>query len=273
MKFNVIGAGHLGQVLARLLVERAGWQLQDVCNRSLASSAAAIDFIGCGQALASLDDLRPAAVTMLSVVDDQILACCEQLAQGKSIDNGILFHCSGALPSTLMQVARSRNCLLASVHPIRSFADPQQALTRFEGTFCGIEGDAAALAGLQAALDAIGARGVLIDANAKTLYHAAAVFACNYLNTLTDIAFRTWQAAGVPPEQARELAQPLMQQTLDSIFRLGPAQALSGPIARGDRATVERQQAALTAWDPAIGQLYQVLAEHTTELAKRKKPA
>ncbi len=268
--FNIIGAGHVGQVLARLLVERAGWQIQDVCNRSLESSAAAIDFIGSGRALAHLADLRPAQVTLLTVSDDQILPCCEQLSQGVSIDNGILLHCSGALASTIMQAARQRHCLLASVHPIRSFADPTQALAQFEGTFCGIEGDAAALAGLQAALSAIGARSVLIDATAKTLYHAAAVFACNYLNPLIDIALRTWQAAGVTPEQARELAQPLAQQTLDNIFRLGPAQALSGPIARGDWATVARQQAALAAWDPAVGQLYQVLAEHTAELAKRK---
>ena len=81
---------------------------------------------------------------------------------------------------------------------------------------------------------------------------------------------RTWQAAGVTPEQARPLAQPLAQQTLDNIFRLGPAQALSGPIARGDWATVARQHTALAAWDPAVGQLYQLLAEHTAELAKRK---
>ena len=270
MTFNIIGAGHVGQVLARLLVERAGWQLQDVCNRSLKSSAAAVDFIGSGRALAHLADLSPAAVTLLGVNDDQIIPCCEQLAQGGSIDNAILFHCSGALPSTVMQAARSRHCLLASVHPIRSFADPVQALAQFEGTFCGIEGDAAALDVLQPALASIGARGVAIDAAAKTLYHAAAVFACAYLNSLIDIALRTWQAAGIAPEQARELAQPLAQQTLDNIFRMGPAQALSGPIARGDWNTVARQHAALTAWDPAVGQLYQVLAEHTAELAKRK---
>ena len=268
MKFNVVGAGQVGQVLARLLITRAGWQLQDVCNRSLASSLGAIGFIGSGQAAAQLADLRWAQVTLLAVSDDQIAPCCEQLAQGTSIEHSILFHCSGALASSELKAAC--HSLLASVHPIRSFADPNLALAQFDGTFCGVEGNAAALAVLQPAFSALGARCVAIDANAKTLYHAAAVFACNYLNPLIDIALRTYQAAGVSPEQALQLAQPLAQQTLDNIFRLGPAKALTGPVARGDWATVARQQAALTAWEPAVGQLYQVLAEHTAELAQRK---
>lgn len=274
MKFNVVGAGHVGQVLARLLIERAGWQLQDVCNRSLASSLRALDFIGSGHAVAHLADLRPAKVTLLAVSDDQIAPCCAQLAKGTSIKQstsiaqGIVFHCSGALASSELRAAS--HSLLASIHPIRSFAERHLALAQFEGTFCGVEGDAAALAQLLPAFSAMGARCVAIDASAKTLYHAAAVFACNYLNPLIDIALRAYQAAGVSPEQALQLAQPLAQQTLDNIFRLGPAKALTGPVARGDWATVARQQAALTAWDPAVGQLYQALAEHTAQLARAR---
>jgi predicted short-subunit dehydrogenase-like oxidoreductase (DUF2520 family) len=68
---------------------------------------------------------------------------------------------------------------------------------------------------------------------------------------------------------ARELARPLAIETLENVFRLGPRAALSGPIARGDVATVARQQAALDGWDPATGSLYRALAEATTSLAGR----
>jgi predicted short-subunit dehydrogenase-like oxidoreductase (DUF2520 family) len=69
---------------------------------------------------------------------------------------------------------------------------------------------------------------------------------------------------------ARELARPLATETLANVFRLGPETALSGPIARGDGATVARQQAAVDAWDPATGALYDALATATWDLARRK---
>jgi predicted short-subunit dehydrogenase-like oxidoreductase (DUF2520 family) len=106
-----------------------------------------------------------------------------------------------------------------------------------------------ALALLVPAFEAIGARPVPSTPAAKTVYHAASVFASNYLVTVLDAALRAYQAAGVPADVARELARPLATETLANVFRLGPEAALSGPIARGDAATVARQQAAVTAWD------------------------
>jgi predicted short-subunit dehydrogenase-like oxidoreductase (DUF2520 family) len=154
---------------------------------------------------------------------------------------------------------------------VRSFADPGAVAMAFAGTFCGIEGDPAALAVLGPAFEAIGARLVPIDAAAKTVYHAASVFASNYLVTVLDAALRAYQAAGIPEAVARELARPLASETLANVFRLGPEAALSGPIARGDHATVERQQAAVAGWDAATGQLYAALADATVDLARRKR--
>jgi predicted short-subunit dehydrogenase-like oxidoreductase (DUF2520 family) len=88
-----------------------------------------------------------------------------------------------------------------------------------------------------------------------------------------DAALRAYQAAGIPEEVARELARPLATETLANVFRLGPETALSGPIARGDAATVARQQAAVEAWDPATGALYEALATATWDLARRRPPS
>ena len=109
-----------------------------------------------------------------------------------------------------------------------------------------------------------------IDASAKTVYHAAAVFASNYLVTVLDAALRAYQAAGIPEAVARELARPLAQESLSNVFRMGAADALSGPIARGDFATVQRQQAAVSAWDAEAGALYAALVPPTAALAGRK---
>jgi predicted short-subunit dehydrogenase-like oxidoreductase (DUF2520 family) len=267
---NIVGAGHVGRALGRLFHLRGVFAVQDVLTRSIGSAQAAVDFIGAGHARDAIDGLRPASVWMLAVSDDRIAEVAGQLAARGDLQGAVVFHCSGAKASSELDALRAAGTLTASVHPVRSFADPAQVAAAFDGTFCGVEGDKAALALLNPAFTAIGARTVPIDASAKTVYHAASVFASNYLTTVLDAALRAYQAAGIPADVARELARPLALETLSNVFRLGPETALSGPIARGDGATVARQQAAVNAWDAATGALYEALATATWDLARRK---
>ncbi|MTV39123.1 Rossmann-like and DUF2520 domain-containing protein [Duganella radicis] len=266
---NLVGAGHVGRVLGKLLSAQ-GYAVRQVLTRSAASARQAVAFIGAGGAIADYAQLQPAAIHVLAVGDDQIVPACEALARAVPLSGSIVFHCSGALASDRLQAARDAGALVASVHPIRSFADPSAVAAQFAGTFCGIEGDEGALAVLTPALQAIGAQPVPINAEAKTVYHAAAVFASNYLVTVLDAALRAYQAAGVPEPVARQLAQPLASESMANVFRLGAAAALSGPIARGDMVTVARQQQAVSAWDEETGALYRALVAPTTALARRK---
>jgi predicted short-subunit dehydrogenase-like oxidoreductase (DUF2520 family) len=266
---TVIGAGHVGRALGRLFHEARAFAIADVLARSLPSAQRGVDFIGAGRAVGDHADLGPADVYLLAVTDDQIVPACAALAQ-RSLAGAIVVHCSGAQSSGALEAARQAGAHVASVHPIRSFADPGGVVAGFAGTFCGVEGDDDALAVLVPALEAIGARPVTIDASAKTVYHAAAVFASNYLVTVLDAALRAYQAAGIPEGVARELARPLAQESLSNVFRMGAADALSGPIARGDFATVQRQQAAVSAWDAEAGALYAALVPPTAALAGRK---
>lgn len=269
---NLVGAGHVGRALGRLFHARAVFSVQDVLTRTPASAHAAVAFIGAGRVVEGMADLRPAAVWMLAVADDQIAPVARTLLQAGVIDQGAtVFHCSGAKASNELAPLANAGARVASVHPVRSFADPEAVAANFDGTFCGVEGDADALALLLPAFTAIGARTVALDPAAKTVYHAASVFASNYLVTVLDAALRAYQAAGIPPEVARELARPLAGETLANVLRLGPELALSGPIARGDAATVARQQAAVSAWDAPAGQLYEALASATWDLARRKQ--
>lgn len=270
-RLTVVGGGHVGRVLGRLFAARGAFALQDIVARSAASAERAAAFIGGGAPVVAGGALRPADVYMLSVTDDQIAPACEALAAAVPLQGAVVFHCSGALASDRLAAARAAGAYVASVHPIRSFADVDAVAAGFAGTFCGVEGDQPALDLLLPTLVAIGARAVPIDPAAKTVYHAAAVFASNYLVTVIDAALRAYQAAGIPEDVARELARPLALESMENAFRLGAAPALSGPVARGDMATVQRQQAAVTAWDAATGQLYQALVAPTVALAERKR--
>jgi predicted short-subunit dehydrogenase-like oxidoreductase (DUF2520 family) len=270
---NIVGAGHVGRALGRLFAQAGVFEVRDVLTRGQASALEAVRFIGQGRAVDSIAQLRPATAWMLAVGDDQIAPVCQALAQSGLLQGATVFHCSGAKASSELRAAADAGASVASVHPVRSFADPQAVAADFGGTFCGIEGQAGALALLGPAFEAIGARLVPIDAAAKTIYHAGSVFASNYLTTVLDAALRCYQAAGVPQEVARELARPLASETLANVLRLGAEQALSGPVARGDMATVARQQAALADWDGPTGALYAALAAATGALAGRRGKA
>lgn len=266
---NTIGAGKVGQVLARLLHQYRVWMPSQICNRSIDSAQAAADFIGAGQVVAGSAQMDAADIWMLSVPDDQIVATCDALAEKFNTDS-IVFHCSGAKSSTILQSAIRAGAAVASVHPVRSFADVRQSAEQFVGTICSVEGDPRALAVLMPALQAIGAKTVQISAESKLLYHAGSVFASNYLVSLMDIALHAYQAAGIPEDIALAMAAPLARQSLENALTMGTARALTGPIARGDMDTVHQQQQTVAQWNVDAGDVYAAMMPPTIALAARK---
>ena len=268
---SIIGSGHLAKTLGRLWPQHGDVDLRDVLSRSLTRADAACRFIGDGTPIVEYAALRPVDIYLIATPDDQIAGCCEQLAASNLLRPGVVvFHCSGALPSTVLSPAKTCGALIASIHPVRSFASPEQVALSFAGTWCGVEGDEAALVLLRPLFIGIGAQLVDIDTAAKTVYHAAAVFACNYLVTLLDVALQAYGHAGIPQSVAMQMMAPLVTKTVEQAFTAGTAAALSGPIARGDMATVEKQQQAVAAWDADKGALYALLAAETMALAQRK---
>ncbi|MDB5772316.1 MAG: Oxidoreductase protein [Burkholderia sp.] len=268
---NIIGCGNVGKTLGRLWSRNDTYLVQDVLNRSIESAQSAVAFIGSGRAVGEYADLRPADITMIAASDDQILKCGEKLVHsGRLSPDTIVFHCSGALRSSALQSA-VHGAAVASVHPIRSFAAPEQIANDFTGTYCGVEGDPRAVDILTQGFAAIGARMVPINGDFKIIYHSAAVFACNYLVTLLDVAQQAYAKAGIPPEVALKLMEPLVRETVDNVFRLGPANALTGPIARGDLATAVKQYREVRNWNKWYARLYKQMGKLTAGLALRRR--
>lgn len=271
LTLNIVGCGKVGKTLARLWHEAGIVTVQDVLNRSSASAQAAVDFIGAGRAVDQMHDLRAADLVLLGTPDDLLSACATELAASQKLSaRCTLFHCSGALPSTVLAPLRAAGAAIASVHPVRSFAQPEKVVREFAGTWCGVEGDAAALAVLAPLFERIGARFVVIDGERKVLYHAGAVFASNYLVTLLDAAVQAYGKAGIAPEIALQMMAPLVRETAENVLQTGPEKALTGPIARGDVGTVIRQYRAVHEMDHRYGSLYRQLGKLTWQLARRR---
>lgn len=272
LTLNIIGAGRVGRAFARLFHEFDHFQIGSICTRNAITGLQAANFIGVGQVVSDLRAAVGADVWMLTVPDDDIQVLSNLLLEEEILKpHSIVFHCSGSKSSSILQGLRDAGHYAASIHPVRSFASPEAVVADFAGTFCGVEGDPEALAILVPAFEAIGARILQINTEHKLRYHAASVFASNYLVTLIDIALNAYQAAGLSPEMAAALAKPLAQKTLENVFNTSAEQALTGPIKRGDFETVERQLADLAMWNQHAASLYQAFIDPTKELATRLK--
>lgn len=269
---NIIGCGKLGRTLGKLWQQTRQLEIQGILNSTLESGAEAVDFIGAGTAYNTITEMPAAAFWLIATPDAQIEASAKLLATHPGINaNTLVFHCSGALTSeTLSHALGSKTELIASIHPVHSFASPQHSVEQFSGCHCAYEGEENALHNLQPLFSAIGAQLFSIDAQHKTHYHAASVIACNYLVALLDASLTCFEKAGVSRNQAQQLLLPLVQQTAENCLERSPEEALTGPIARGDSNTVEKQLEVLSD-TPTIQLLYQVLGRQALEVVRKKE--
>lgn len=267
----LIGPGRLGSALAHVL-QKGGYPLTAVVGRTRETALAACRFIGCPASLAATraQTALKARIILLTVPDARIapLSRVLQKQPGWRPDT-LLIHCSGLLPAAIMRHPPASVRAL-SVHPLLPFADSAAAVRQLPGCPCALEGDAAALPVGRALIETWGGRTFQIPTAAKSLYHTAAALASNYLVTLLAQARDLLCEQGIPQDQALELFRPLVHATLDNINRLGPEEALTGPIVRGDAQTVTAHLDALAERDDiGLLQLYRQLGELTVSLATR----
>ncbi len=271
VKFTVIGAGKVGTALARLLV-RAGYEFVGAASRSLESARAACAFAGAGTATVDGAELAGAAdLVFITTPDDVIRAVCDELAGSRAFSPGsVVAHCSGALPSTILEAAREAGAHVGGMHPMQSFATAEQAVHILPGSCCCIEGDPQAVPVLEGVARALEARVLTIATEDKPLYHAAGCVASNYLVALENAALDLARAAGIDRAEALRSLLPLIRGTVSNLEAVGIPQALTGPIARGDVETVRRHVEAIEARTPELMALYRVLGRETVKVALAK---
>lgn len=268
---SIIGCGHLGRSLGRVWTKNQLLRVETVLNRSSQSAREAVSFLGQGRAVSDFSELASSDFIMISASDDAILACCERLALSKTLKPGVIvFHCSGSQPSSLLEPAKKGGALVASLHPLRSFADPMASADTFSGTPCGIEGDPAACEALSRLITGSGGSVFNLTPETKHFYHAGTVMMCNYLTVLIEAGLQCYEKAGISQKQGLELSKPILEETLANNFKLSPLGALTGPISRGDSQVVLKQFEALEGLNPQLSDLYKAAGLLALELSKKK---
>ena len=269
---NFIGCGKLGKTMAYLLAKNRLIEVNNICNKSIMSSEKAIEFIESGSACANLSDISSANIYFISTPDDQIEEVCNKIIENNKVISPSLFvHFSGSLTSDVFNSASLYGHHVCSLHPIRSFSNPLESAKKFQGTYCAFEGSDFAYDIIAKMFNKIGGIVFYIQKEKKSLYHAASIFACNYLTTLAHCAMQCYKNSGIQEQTAKKIIESLMQGTIENIIKAENfSEALTGPLQRGDIKTIEKHLEALKS-EADLEECYRILAKKTLEITKHQE--
>lgn len=290
---SIVGAGRVGRTLGKRLRE-LGWRVGAVVTRSAPTSRAAVRAIGAGSPLALPMAARPfsgarkgtalavpkrpplpgalapeaqvvsalfsADVVMVAVPDDALLSVARQLAHigGHACHGKIFLHTSGALDRSVLAPLARRGAATGSLHPMQTFSG--RGVPELRHVIFAVEGDRRAQRAAQRIARALGGVPVTIDGRSKPAYHAAGALAAGHALALVEAAAQILIEIGFTRRRALQTLLPLIRQMLDNFERLGPRAAWTGPIARGDYATVAKHGNALRRYPREFQQAYAALA-------------
>ena len=220
------------------------------------------------------DNSRAAAtanLVILTVNDDSIATVCRELARAGVLGPGkLVIHMSGVLQLDALEPAAASGALIGCAHPLQSFATREMAVRDLRGSFFGVTAGPGAAEALDALVEVLGGHAVRVRDEDKMLYHAAAVFASNYLVAVEDIAAQLLVEAGFSEPTARQALVPLLRVTSENVAALGATDALTGPIVRGDVDTVRRHLVTLKALGGDPLAVYKLLGRHCLAIARRR---
>lgn len=264
---TVIGLGGLGTALVKTLMSH-DIPVESVFNRSVDKAqklSGQFDIPISSDFPKDVNQLGK--LTFITVSDSAIREIADRLSElSDNLEGYIFVHSSGNESADLLDSLRKKGAFTASFHPLQAFT-AQSGEQTFKDIYFSLQGDDEAFPILKNLAKEIGAHSFEATANQKSHLHAAAVMAANYLNTLLDASVDIGSLGGLSKSQVQKALLPLIQTTLKNAEGMTFAEALTGPIKRGDAETVKKHVALLKN-DKELKELYCVLGKRTVKLAK-----
>jgi predicted short-subunit dehydrogenase-like oxidoreductase (DUF2520 family) len=267
LEVGFIGAGTVGTALATRLSQK-GCKVTAVSSRSLASAERlAKSLPDCHFYHSSQEVADVAELIFITTPDDIIPKVASEIRwyPGKSV-----VHCSGVHSTDVLEPAKEAGANIGSFHPLQTFANANQAIENLPGSTFALEAEEPLLSTLKKLASTLDGDWIELKPGDKVLYHAAAVFACNYMVTLVKLATDLWQTFGVAPEQAIKALTPLLHGTVNNIGSIGLPNCLTGPVSRGDSGTISKHLTALEAKNSSLLTTYKELGLQTIPIALAK---
>ena len=260
----ILGGGAVGVGFARAMNSH-GVNVIGLWNRGQARVEELGDDFGCPVVTGELPrQIERADLVLLCVSDSGLSEVGALLAASGWVRPGtVVAHTSGCLPST--DLGKIEGAHLGSIHPLVTMPDAVAAAARLPGATLAIEGDAVAMGVLKGVVELLEGRAIEVSSVGKPRYHAAAVLASNLVVALLADAVREAEAAGV--HDANRLLTGLAIVAAENVAERGALAALTGPIARGDVATVKRHLEALS---EETQEVYRVMSGRALGLARAR---
>lgn len=277
VRVSFVGAGKVGCSLARYLAEGATAGEKDVelagfASASPESARAAAGFAG-GRAFSCAAEAAAASdLVFVTTPDARIADVAAELARAceegqLDLADKVVAHCSGACASSLLAPVRAHGALACSAHPLYAVSSRFNCWRELSRAWFTLEGDDGAVSLVEGLLAARGNHVGRIPASQKTRYHAAAVMASNLVVGLYDMAASELATCGFAPEDAEAALAPLFLGNAEHIAGAGVEASLTGPAARGDKATIEAHLSCLSGDDREV---YRLLTEVLYRIAARQ---
>ena len=268
-RIAIVGPGNLGGALA-LALRCAGYRSNEIIFRETGGSKQRAQNLARrvgGRAVPLVKATLDADITWLCVPDSDIAATSRSLARREDIvwKDKLVFHSSGALPAQELAALLRKGAVVASVHPLMTFvASDRESTQELSGVPFAIEGDARAVRVARGIVRDLGGDAFAIRAKDKPLYHAWGAFVSPLVVALLAVAEQVGAAAVMGRgtagrNSARKKIMPILHRTLRNYVERGPAASFSGPLVRGDVATVRLNLRAL-ATVPGAKEVYLALA-------------
>ncbi|MBS2027709.1 MAG: DUF2520 domain-containing protein [Deltaproteobacteria bacterium] len=203
---------------------------------------------------------------LLTVPDRAIAETCDAWAP-KLGTSTLVVHTSGALGLDVLHGAKTRGLHTGSLHPLLAVASRD---TELRGTWAAVDGAPRDRALLRRLATDIGMRAFDVPPSDRVRYHLGAVMAANSQAPLLEAAVAQLRAAGLPNADARAALAHLARSAIAAWAERGGPEGLTGPVARGDAATVARHLGVLS--KGTARELYLSLSRAALELAGKRKP-
>jgi len=265
----IAGAGRIGQALGRLLRER-GECIAAVAGRNPERAAYAAAFVGGAAKAATYAEIPQHAARVLIAVPDDAIRDVARILAAAGMHRGLALHSSGAYGPEALGPLADAGVACGALHPLQTVANPEDGIRVLLGVAFAIDGAPEALAWAKRLASLLDGLALHVPAASRPLYHAAAVMSSNYVTALMSAAVMLMKEAGVDEGAARWALQPLARTSVENALHLGPAAALTGPIARGDADTVRGHLAALRKAPPVVDSLYRAAGLATLEIARQR---
>ncbi len=258
-KIAVIGIGRLGSALAKAL-RKSHFNINALVDRNYSKLKLLAELVRPEIYSDKIFDLQPVDIIFIAVPDDEVAKVVREL-QGlfkQKQPSKHVYHTSGALTGDVFDPLRELSVAAASFHPIQTFSGKKEDWKKFHNIYIGLEGDSSALIKASEIIKAFKSHEIIIPKQYKGLYHLACTFASNYLISLEAVVIELFKEMNFSEQQTLNIIYPLLSTTVENLKSNGIAEALTGPISRGDWGTVKKHLKILSDEFPDYQLLYRL---------------